>query len=78
MKKYAKPQAYAAPSKDHRFEGTFEVLVPVPGRVKPQRIAQQFPTLQAAEGWLHSDEGQDAIEAALSGTAAPAPAKKAR
>jgi hypothetical protein len=64
MKKYAKPQAYAAETKDTRFAGTFEVLVPVPGRVKPQRIAQQFPTMQAAEGWLHSDEGQDAIAAA--------------
>ena len=61
MKKYAKPQAYAAPSKDHRFAGTFEVLVPVPDRVKPHRIAGQFPSLQAAEGWIHSDEGKDAI-----------------
>ena len=61
MKKYAKPQAYAAPTKDQRFAGTFEVLVPVPGRVKPHKLADQFPTQQAAEGWLHSDEGQDAI-----------------
>ena len=61
MKKYAKPQAYAAPTKDQRFAGTFEVLVPVPGRVKPHKLAGQFPTQQAAEGWLHSDEGQDAI-----------------
>ncbi len=61
MKKYAKPQAYAAPTKDNRFAGTFEVLVPVPGRVKPHKLADQFPTQQAAEGWLHSDEGQDAI-----------------
>ena len=65
MKKYTKPQAYAAETKDHRFAGTFEVLVPVEGRVKPHRIAQQFPTLQAAEGWLHSDEGQEAIAAVL-------------
>lgn len=61
MKKYAKPQAYVAATKDHRFAGTFEVLVPVPGRVKPHKLADQFPTQQAAEGWLHSDEGQDAI-----------------
>ena len=61
MKKYAKPQAYAAASKDHRFAGTFEVLVPVPDRVKPARIGGQFDSMQAAEGWLHSDEGQDAI-----------------
>lgn len=61
MKKYQKPQAYAAPTKDHRHAGTFEVLVPVPDRIKPHRLAGQFPTQQAAEGWLHSDEGQDAI-----------------
>lgn len=61
MKKYAKPQAYVAPTKDHRYAGTFEVLVPLPDRVKPHRLAGQFPSQQAAEGWLHSDEGQDAI-----------------
>lgn len=61
MKKYQKPQAYAAETKDQRYAGTFEVLVPVPDRVKPHRVADQFPTLQAAEGWMHSDEGQDAI-----------------
>ncbi|MDE1939402.1 MAG: hypothetical protein KGI68_10310 [Alphaproteobacteria bacterium] len=74
MKKYAKPQAYAAETKDHRYAGTFEVLVPLPDRVKPHRIAQQFPTMQAAEGWLHSDEGQDAI-AELFASHTPAPAK---
>lgn len=63
MKKYAKPQAYAAPSKDTRVAGTFEVLVPIEGRSKPMRIAQSFDSQQAAEGWLHSDEGQDAIAA---------------
>ena len=61
MKKYQKPTAFAVETKDQRFAGTFEVLVPVPDRVKPHRIAGQFPTMQAAEGWLHSDEGQDAI-----------------
>ena len=61
MKKYQKPQAYAAETKDSRFAGTFEVLVPVPDRIKPHRIGGQFPTMQAAEGWMHSDEGQDAI-----------------
>ena len=65
MKKYVKPQAYAAESKDHRFAGTFEVLVPVPDRVKPQRVGGNFPTLQAAEGWMHSDEGKDAIAEAF-------------
>ena len=61
MKKYQKPQAYAVPTKDQRYASTFEVLVPVPDRVKPHRLAGQFPTQQAAEGWIHSDEGQDAI-----------------
>ena len=61
MKKYVKPQAYTAETKDHRYAGTFEVLVPLPDRVKPHRIAQQFPSLQAAEGWMHSNEGQEAI-----------------
>ena len=61
MKKYAKPQAYAAATKDQRHAGTYEVLVPVPDRVKPHRVAGQFPSMQAAEGWIHSDEGKDAI-----------------
>ena len=64
MKKNKKPQLappFAAETKDVRFAGTFEVLVPVPDRIKPHRIGGQFPTMQAAEGWLHSDEGQDAI-----------------
>ena len=61
------PSAYAAATKDTRFAGTFEVLVPAEGRVKPHRVPRQFPTLQAAEGWLHSDEGKDAIEEILSG-----------
>lgn len=74
MKKYTKPQAYAAASKDHRFAGTFEVLVPLPDRVKPHRIAQQFPTMQAAEGWMHSDEGQDAIAEVFANAAKPAKA----
>ena len=63
--KYNKPQAYAAQTKDTRFEGTFEVLVPVEGRVKPHRIAQQFPTQKAAEDWIHSPEGVETIEEVL-------------
>ena len=55
------PPAYVAETKDARFAGTFEVLVPVPGRNKPHRAASQFPTQQAAEGWMHSDEGKDSI-----------------
>jgi hypothetical protein len=77
MKKYAKPQAYAAESKDHRHAGTFEVLVPVPDRVKPHRVGGQFPTMQAAEGWLHSDEGKEAIAEVFAQAAKPAkPAKR--
>ncbi|HWA68825.1 MAG TPA: hypothetical protein VG821_03190 [Rhizomicrobium sp.] len=55
------PPPYAAETKDVRFAGTFEVLVPVPERNKPQRVPLQFPTLSAAEGWMHSSEGKDAI-----------------
>lgn len=62
MKKNKKlSPAYVAETKDTRFAGTFEVLVPLPGRNKPHRAASQFPTQQAAEGWLHSDEGKDSI-----------------
>ncbi len=75
MKKYQKPQAYAAETKDQRFAGTFEVLVPVPDRVKPHKIGGQFPTMQAAEGWLHSDEGQDAIAELFAKANKPAKAR---
>ncbi|HEY0283391.1 MAG TPA: hypothetical protein VGC27_12300 [Rhizomicrobium sp.] len=82
MKKYVKPQAYAAETKDHRYAGTFEVLVPLPDRVKPHRVAQQFPSLQAAEGWIHSEEGKDAIadvfEAHKPALAKAGPAKSAK
>ncbi len=60
--KFAKPQAYAELTKDSRFEGTFEVLVPVPDRIKPHRIAQQFATQKAAEDWIHSPEGSESID----------------
>ena len=52
---------YAAETKDARFAGTFEVLVPVPERNKPHRVPLQFPTLSAAENWMHSPEGKDTI-----------------
>jgi hypothetical protein len=52
---------YAAETKDTRFAGTFEVLVPIPERNKPQKVPRQFPTLAAAEGWMHSPEGKDQI-----------------
>jgi hypothetical protein len=60
-KKYEKPQPFAAETKDSRFAGTFEVLIPVEGRNKPLRAPKQFPTQQAAEAWLHSPDGKDAI-----------------
>ena len=66
-KKKELPRPYAALTKDTRFAGTYEVLVPVPGRVKPHRIPLQFETLQQAEAWIHSPEGKEAIEALLSG-----------
>ena len=44
MKKNKKlPPAYVAETKDARHAGTFEVLVPVPGRNKPHRAASEFP-----------------------------------
>ena len=55
------PGPFAAETKDARFAGTFEVLVPVPERNKPQRVPLQFPTLSAAENWIHSPEGKEAI-----------------
>jgi hypothetical protein len=64
MKKNKTPKLappYAAETKDVRLAGTFEVLVPVPNRNKPQRVPLQFPSLSAAEGWMHSAEGKDQI-----------------
>jgi hypothetical protein len=52
---------FAAETKDVRFAGTFEVLVPVPARNKPQRVPLQFPTLSAAENWMHSPEGKETV-----------------
>jgi hypothetical protein len=60
-KKYEKPQPFAAETKDSRFAGTFEVLIPVEGRNKPLRAPKQFETMQAAEAWLHSPDGKDMI-----------------
>jgi len=61
--KKAVPAPFAAPTKDIRFAGTFEVLVPVEGRVRPHRLPRQFATLESAESWIHSAEGKDAIGA---------------
>lgn len=59
--KYDAPKPYVAESKDHRFAGTFEVLIPIEGRNKPLRASQQFETQQAAEAWMHSPDGKDRI-----------------
>jgi hypothetical protein len=60
-KKKELPVPFAAPTKDMRFEGTFEVLIPVPNRVRPLRVPLQFDTQEKAESWLHSPDGKDKI-----------------
>ena len=60
-KKKGLPPAYAEATKDQRFAGTFEVFVPVPERVRAQRVALQFDSQAAAESWIHSPEGEDKI-----------------
>ena len=67
MKKKAhkRPPPYAAATKDARLAGTFEVLIPVEGRNKPHKVPLQFPTQQAAEAWIHSPDGKDAIAEVL-------------
>lgn len=59
--KYEAPKPYAAETKDHRFAGTFEVLIPIEGRNKPLKAPRQFDTLQEAEAWMHSPDGKDVI-----------------
>ena len=65
-KKKQLPQPYAAATKDTRFAGTYEVLVPAPDRVKPHRVPLQFATLAEAESWIYSPEGVEMIEDLLS------------
>ncbi|MDZ7628795.1 MAG: hypothetical protein U5J99_10385 [Parvularculaceae bacterium] len=60
-KKKGLPPAYAEATKDARFAGTFEVLVPVEGRVRPHRVPMQFASAAEAETWLYSPEGEAAI-----------------
>ena len=60
-KKPKLPPAYAAETKDTRFAGTFEVLVPVPHRNKPHKVPLQFRSLKEAEAWLHSAEGKETV-----------------
>lgn len=69
MKKSKKtlPAPFAALTRDVRFAGTYEVLVPIEGRVRPLRIPLQFATLESAESWIHSAEGKDAIGEIVAG-----------
>ena len=69
-KKKGLPPPYAQLTKDVRFEGTFEVFVPVPDRVRPQRVPLQFDSQGAAESWIHSPEGEDAIAVIMKEAAA--------
>ena len=64
-KPYKLPPPYAAETKDIRFAGTFEVLVPVLGRNKPHKVPRQFASLNEAQAWLHSAEGKDEISGIL-------------
>jgi hypothetical protein len=66
-KNKALPGPYAAPTKDTRFAGTFEVLIPAPDRVKPHRVPLQFETQESAESWIHSPDGKDMIAELLAG-----------
>ncbi|HEX3665487.1 MAG TPA: hypothetical protein VHU23_09680 [Rhizomicrobium sp.] len=61
-KKNELPPPYAALTKDERFAGTYEVLVPAPGRARPHRVPLQFETREKAESWIHGPEGKEAIE----------------
>jgi antibiotic biosynthesis monooxygenase (ABM) superfamily enzyme len=60
-KKPTLPAPFAALTKDTRFAGTYEVLVPAPDRVKPHRVPLQFETHENAETWIHSEEGKEMI-----------------
>ena len=66
-KKQSLPPPYAAETKDTRFAGTFEVLIPVEGRVKPHRVPLQFATLEQAQSWIHTPAGKEMIEELLAG-----------
>jgi len=69
-KKKGPPPPYASETKDQRFAGTFEVLVPIAGRTRPLRAAQNFASLKEAEDWIHSPDGSQAIEDLIAENAA--------
>jgi antibiotic biosynthesis monooxygenase (ABM) superfamily enzyme len=58
---------FAAETKDTRFAGTFEVMIPVEGRTKPHRVPLQFASKEEAESWIHSPAGKEMIREILSG-----------
>jgi hypothetical protein len=60
-KKPALQPPYTAETKDQRLAGKWEILVPVEGRNKHQRVARMFDSQQAAEAFLHSADGKDAV-----------------
>jgi hypothetical protein len=62
---------YAAETKDTRFAGSFEVLVPVPDRNKPQKVPKQFGSLNEAQAWLHSPEGREIVAEILDAARGP-------
>ena len=66
-KKKSIPDPYAALTKDARFSGTYEILVPAEGRVRPHRISRQFESQEIAEAWMHSQDGKKAIAELLPG-----------
>jgi antibiotic biosynthesis monooxygenase (ABM) superfamily enzyme len=60
-KKPALQPPFATLTKDTRFAGTYEVLVPAPDRAKPHRVPLQFETQENAETWIHSEDGKEMI-----------------
>jgi len=62
------PGPFAAETKDLRFAGTYEVLVPAPSRARPHRVPLQFATRESAETWIFSQEGKEMIAEMLAET----------
>jgi hypothetical protein len=60
-KKPATPPPYTAETKDQRMAGKWEILVPVEGRNKHQRVPHSFDSQHEAEAFLHSAEGKEAV-----------------
>jgi len=66
-KKKGLPPPYAELTKDSRFAGTYEVLVPVENRVRPHRVPLQFDSMESAERWIHSQDGREMLADIASG-----------